>query len=67
MGFALWGAGVLGLLVFGLCIVGLMGGGLVIWLDVGLLVVNYLLRTCILFTRTCTATTTGCLTWGVVF
>ena len=33
----------------------------------GLLVVNYLLRTCILFTRTYTATMTGRLTWGVVF
>ena len=32
-----------------------------------LLVVNYLLRTYILFTRTCTAMTTGRLTWGVVF
>ena len=43
------------------------GWGLVIWPNVGLLVVNYLLRTCILFTCTCTATTTGHLTWGVVF
>ena len=42
------------------------GWGLVIWLGAGLLVVNYLLRTCILFARTCTATTTGRLTWGVV-
>ena len=38
------------------------GWGLVIWLGAGLLVVNYLLRTCILFTRMCTATTTGRLT-----
>ena len=29
--------------------------------------VNYLLRTCILLTCTCTATTTGRLTWGLVF
>ena len=43
------------------------GWGLVIWLGVGLLVVNYLLCTCILFTRTCTATTTGRFTWGMVF
>ena len=28
---------------------------------------DYLLHTCILFTHTCTATTTGHLTWGVVF
>ena len=49
------------------CIVEFMGGGLVIWLYEGLLAVNYLLCTCILFTRTCTATTTGRLTWGVVF
>ena len=41
--------------------------GLVIWLNVGLLVVNYLLRTCILFSCTCTTTTTGHLTLGVVF
>ena len=43
------------------------GWGLVIWLGAGLLVVYYLLCTRILFTRTCTATTTGHLTWGVVF
>ena len=43
------------------------GWGLVIWPNVGLLVVNYLLHTCILFSSTCTATTTGHLTWGVVF
>ena len=43
------------------------GWGLVIWPNVGLLVVNYLLRTCILFSCTCTATMTGRLTWGVVF
>ena len=43
------------------------GWGLVIWLNVGLLVVNYLLRTCILFTCMCTTTMTGHLTWGVVF
>ena len=43
------------------------GWGLVIWLGAGLLVVSYLLRTCILFTRTCTATTTGRPTWSVVF
>ena len=40
---------------------------LVIWLNVELLVINYLLRTCILFTHTCTITTIDCLTWGVVF
>ena len=43
------------------------GWGLVIWLGAGLLVVNYLLRTCILFARMCMATMTGRLTWGVVF
>ena len=43
------------------------GWGLVIWLNVELLVINYLLRTCISFTRTCTITMTGHLTWGVVF
>ena len=43
------------------------GWGLVIWLNVGLLVVNYLLRTCILFSCTCTTMMTGHLTWGVVF
>ena len=43
------------------------GWGLVIWLNVGLLVVNYLLCTCILFTHMCTTTMTGHLTWGVVF
>ena len=40
---------------------------LVIWLNVELLVINYLLRTCILFTRTCTITTIDRLTWGVGF
>ena len=43
------------------------GWSLVIWLIVGLLVVNYLLHTCILFLCMCTTTTTGHLTWGVVF
>ena len=43
------------------------GWGLVIWLNVELLVINYLLRTCILFTHTCMITTTGRLAWGVVF
>ena len=43
------------------------GWGLVIWPNVGLLVVNYLLRTCILFSFMCTAMMTGHLTWGVVF
>ena len=43
------------------------GWSLVIWLNVGLLVVNYLLRTCIFFSCTCTTTTTCYLTWGVVF
>ena len=43
------------------------GWGLVIWLNVGLLVVNYLLRTIISFTCMCTTMTTGRLTWGVVF
>ena len=43
------------------------GWGLVIWLNVGLLVVNYLLRTCILFSYMCMTTTTVHLTWGVVF
>ena len=43
------------------------GQGLVIWLNVGLLVINYLLYTCILFSCTCTTTMTGHLTWGVVF
>ena len=38
-----------------------------IWLNVELLVVNYLLRTCILFTRARTTMMTGRLTWGVVF
>ena len=40
---------------------------LVICLNVGLLVISYLLCTCILFTRTCTITTIDRLTWGVVF
>ena len=43
------------------------GWGLLIWPNVGLLVVNYLLRTCILFLCTCTTVMTGCLAWGVVF
>ena len=43
------------------------GWCLVIWLNVGLSVINYLLRTCILFTCTCMITTIGHLTWGVVF
>ena len=43
------------------------GWGLVIWPNVGLLVINYLLRTCILFSCTCMTMTTGRLTWGVVF
>ena len=43
------------------------GWGLVMWLNTKLLVVNCLLRTCILLTRTCTATATGCVTWGVAF
>ena len=43
------------------------GWGLIMWLNTKLLVVNCLLHTCILFTRTCTATTTGRLTWGVAF
>ena len=43
------------------------GWGLVIWPNVGLLVVNYLLRTCISFSCTCTAMMTGHFTWGVVF
>ena len=40
---------------------------LVIWLNVGLLVINYLLRTCILFTHMCTITMIDHLTWGFVF
>ena len=43
------------------------GWGLVVWPNVGLLVVNYLLHTCIWFLCMCMATTTGRLTWGVVF
>ena len=43
------------------------GWGLVIWLNVGLLVVNYLLCTCILFTHMRTTMMTGHLTWVVVF
>ena len=43
------------------------GWGLVIWPNMRLLVVNYLLRTCILFSCTCTTMMTGRLTWGVVF
>ena len=40
---------------------------LVVWPNVGLLVVNYLLCTCILFTHTRMTMMTGRLTWGVVF
>ena len=63
----MWGVGALGLLVlvFMCCLIG--GWGLVIWLNVGLLVVNYLLHTCILFTHTCMTMMTGRLTWVVVF
>ena len=43
------------------------GWGLIMWLNTKLLVVNCLLRTCILFTPACTATTTGPLTLGVAF
>ena len=43
------------------------GWGLVIWQNVGLLVVHYLLRTCILFLCMCTTTMTGRLIWGEVF
>ena len=43
------------------------GWGLVMWLNTRLLVVNYLLSTCILFTRMCTAKMTGRLIWGVAF
>ena len=67
MWFALWGVGALGLLALVFWVVLIDGWGLVIWPDVGLLVVNYLLRTCILFLCMCTAMTTGRLTWGVVF
>ena len=67
--FALQGVGVLGLLdlffFFGGCLIG--GWGLVIWPNVGLLVVTYLLHTCILFLCTYMDTTTGHPTWGVVF
>ena len=52
---------------FGLLCCLIDGWGLVISLNVGLLVVNYLLCTCILFTHMCTTMTTGHLTWGVVF
>ena len=52
---------------FGLLCCSIDGWGLVIWLNVGLLVVNYLLRTCILFTSMCTTMKTDLLTWGVVF
>ena len=43
------------------------GWGLVIWPNVALLVVNYLLRTCILLSCTCMTMMTCHLTWGVVF
>ena len=43
------------------------GWSLVIWPNVELLVVNYLLCTCVLFSCTCTTTMTGRLVWGVVF
>ena len=43
------------------------GWGLAIWPNVKLLVINYLLRTCILFTHTCMITMTSHLAWGVVF
>ena len=65
--FASWGVGALGLLDLAFWVVLIDGWGFVIWPKVGLLVVNYLLRTCILFSSMCTATMTGRLTWGVVF
>ena len=43
------------------------GWGLVIWPNVGMLVVNYLLRTCVLLSSTCTPMMTDRPTWGVVF
>ena len=67
MWFALWGVGVLGLLDLASWVVLIDGWGLVIWSKVGLLVVRYLLHTCILFSCTCTATMTGHLMWGVIF
>ena len=59
-----WG---LGLLVFGLCIVGLVGEA---WLfgwvrGCWWLIICYIHVFCL--PHTCTATTTGRLTWGVVF
>ena len=66
MWFALWGARLRATCIWPwYCLID--GWGLVILLGVGLLVVNFLLRTSILFARMCTATTTGRLTWGVVF
>ena len=62
-----WGLGLLFFFFFLPLYCSVGGWGLVIWLGAGLLLVNYLLRTCILFTCTCTATMTGHLTWGVVF
>ena len=67
IGFALWGAGVLVLFIFLPLCCWVDGWGLVMWLNTKLLVVNCLLRTCILFTRMCTATATGRVTWGVAF
>ena len=63
----LWGVEALELLALNLLGCLINGWGFVIWPNVGLLVVNYLLHTCILFSCTCTAMTTGRLTWGVVF
>ena len=62
--FASWDVGVLGLLALVFCVV---GWGLVIWLNVELLVVNCLLRTCTWFTCMHMTMTTGHLTWSVVF
>ena len=67
MWFALWGVGALWLLDLAFWVVLVDGWGLVIWPNVGLLVINYLLRTCILFSCMCTTMMTGRLTWGVVF
>ena len=47
---------------FGLLCCLIEGWGLVVWPNVGFLVVNYLLRTCILFTHTHMTMTTGHLT-----
>ena len=63
----LWGVGALGLLALALLGCLIDGWALVIWPNVRLLVINYLLHTCILFSCTCMTTTTGHLTWGVVF